>query len=92
MLGLQKDLYQLGRGGHCCMHLHRGAFKRDTMKANRPDEKVGLEAVVDTINSCLDDPIDRSQITTFDIEFLLLKRSAMIGYQFYNKIRSYQHH
>ena len=44
------------------------------------DEKVGLEAVVDTINSCLDDPIDRSLITTFDIEFLLLKiRSKSVG-------------
>jgi hypothetical protein len=44
------------------------------------DEIVGLNAVIDTINSCLDNPIDRSKLTSYDIEYLLLRiRSKSVG-------------
>jgi ribosomal protein L44E len=42
--------------------------------------EAGLNAVVDTINSCLDKPIPKDKLTTFDVEYLLLKiRSKSVG-------------
>jgi len=44
------------------------------------DQKTGMEAVIDTIVSCVDEPIDRNRLTTFDVEYLLLKiRSKSVG-------------
>lgn len=44
------------------------------------DTKVTLNAVVDTIESCIFDPINKNQLTTFDIEYLFLQiRSKSVG-------------
>ena len=44
------------------------------------DQQTGLDAVIDTIVSCVDEPIDRNRLTTFDVEYLLLKiRSKSVG-------------
>ena len=44
------------------------------------DQITGLNGVIDTINACLDDPIDRKKLTSFDVEYLILKiRSKSVG-------------
>lgn len=44
------------------------------------DTKTTLSAVVDTIESCIFDPISKNQLTTFDIEYLFLQiRGKSVG-------------
>ena len=44
------------------------------------DERQILDAVGDTIVSCLEEPIDKGKLTSFDIEFLFTKiRSKSVG-------------
>ncbi len=56
------------------MHLHRGAFKRDTMKANRPDEKVGLDlarALRILRNAGFEDPKQLSENRDVQIQYII---------------------
>lgn len=44
------------------------------------DQKQILSAVVDTILSCIEEPIQRSKLTTFDVEYLFTQiRSKSVG-------------
>lgn len=44
------------------------------------DETTALDAVIETINVCLDDPIKDNKYTSYDIEYLILKiRSKSVG-------------
>ena len=44
------------------------------------DDTLVLDAVVDTLEACITDPIDKKALTTFDIEYLFLKvRGKSVG-------------
>lgn len=44
------------------------------------DERLMLDAVADTIVACIEDDIDKSKLTTFDIEYLFTKiRAKSVG-------------
>jgi len=44
------------------------------------DDSLVLDAVVDTLEACITDPIDKKILTTFDIEYLFLKvRGKSVG-------------
>ena len=50
------------------------------MAAQQQDVGSMMEAVIDTIESCVDMELDRNNLTTFDIEYMFLKiRSKSVG-------------
>lgn len=50
------------------------------MAMESQDQRQILSAVVDTIEACIEDPIKRKQLTTFDVEYLFTQiRSKSVG-------------
>jgi phage FluMu protein Com len=50
------------------------------MAMESQDQRQILNAVVDTIMACIDEPIQRSKLTTFDVEYLFTQiRSKSVG-------------
>tara|TARA_B100001057_G_scaffold109881_1_gene107909 strand:+ start:27472 stop:28176 length:705 start_codon:yes stop_codon:yes gene_type:complete len=50
------------------------------MAMETQDQKQALAAIVDTIESCVEEPIERNRLTTFDVEYLFTQiRSKSVG-------------
>ncbi len=50
------------------------------MAMETQDQKQAMHAVVDTIEACVSDPIDKNKLTTFDVEYLFTRiRAKSVG-------------
>ena len=50
------------------------------MAMETKDPRAGVDAIIDTIVSCIDEPIDRKSLKIFDVEYLFIKiRGKSVG-------------
>lgn len=50
------------------------------MAMETKDTRAGVDAIIDTIIACIDEPIDRRSLTIFDVEYLFIKiRGKSVG-------------